>query len=156
MSTVNSTAPSFTMKNTKKEDISLSDFKGKPVVLAFYPGAFTGVCDTEMCKLKEDMEIFNDLNTTVIGISVDSPWANGAFADKYNLNFELLSDLDRSVTKAYDFIFEGLGGIEGYTCANRGIIIIDSEGIIRYRWIAEPNPGVEPNYEEIKEFLKNI
>ena len=156
MSTVNSTAPTFTMKNTKKEDISLSDFKGKPVVLAFYPGAFTGVCDTEMCKLKEDMEIFNDLNTTVIGISVDSPWANGAFADKYNLNFELLSDLDRSVTKAYDFIFEGLGGIEGYTCANRGIIIIDSEGIIRYRWIAEPNPGVEPNYEEIKEFLKNI
>ena len=156
MSTVNSTAPSFTMKNTKKEDISLSDFKGKPVVLAFYPGAFTGVCDTEMCKLKEDMETFNDLNTTVVGISVDSPWANGAFADKYNLNFELLSDLDRSVTKAYDFIFEGLGGIEGYTCANRGIIIIDSEGIIRYRWIAEPNPGVEPNYEEIKEFLKNI
>ena len=156
MSTVNSTAPSFTMKNTKKEDISLSDFKGKPVVLAFYPGAFTGVCDTEMCKLKEDMEIFNDLNTTVIGISVDSPWANGAFADKYNLNFELLSDLDRSVTKAYDLIFEGLGGIEGYTCANRGIIIIDSEGIIQYRWIAEPNPGVEPNYEEIKEFLKNL
>jgi len=156
MSTVNSTAPAFTMKNTKKEDISLSDFKGKPVVLAFYPGAFTGVCDTEMCKLKEDMEIFNDLNTTVIGISVDSPWANGAFADKYNLNFELLSDLDRSVTKAYNLIFEGLGGIEGYTCANRGIIIIDSEGIIQYRWIAEPNPGVEPNYEEIKEFLKNL
>tara|TARA_B100001250_G_C19715628_1_gene751321 strand:+ start:584 stop:1054 length:471 start_codon:yes stop_codon:yes gene_type:complete len=156
MSTVNSTAPAFTMKNTKKEDISLSDFKGKPVLLAFYPGAFTGVCDTEMCKLKEDMEIFNNLNTTVLGISVDSPWANGAFADKYNLNFELLSDLDRSVTKAYDFIFEGLGGIEGYTCANRGIIIIDSEGIIRYRWIAKPNPGVEPNYEEIKEFLKNI
>ena len=156
MSTINNTAPAFTLKNTKKEDISLSDFKGKSVVLAFYPGAFTGVCDTEMCKLKEDMEIFNDLNTTVIGISVDSPWANGAFADKYNLNFELLSDLDRSVTKAYDLIFEGLGGIEGYTCANRGVIIIDSEGIIKYRWIAEPNPGVEPNYEEIKEFLKNL
>ena len=156
MSTVNSTAPAFTMKNTKKEDISLSDFKGKPVLLAFYPGAFTGVCDTEMCKLKEDMEIFNNLNTTVLGISVDSPWANGAFADKYNLNFELLSDLDRSVTKAYNLIFEGLGGIKRYTCANRGVIIIDSEGIIQYRWIAEPNPGVEPNYEEIKEFLKNL
>ena len=98
MSTVNSTAPSFTLKNTKKEDVSLSNFKGKTVVLAFYPGAFTGVCDTEMCKLKEDMEAFNEMDTTVLGISVDSPWANAAFAEKYDLNFELLSDLDRSAT----------------------------------------------------------
>tara|TARA_B110000003_G_scaffold236844_1_gene241704 strand:+ start:2652 stop:3122 length:471 start_codon:yes stop_codon:yes gene_type:complete len=156
MSDVNSVAPGFTLKNTKKEDVSLSNFKGNPVVLAFYPGAFTGVCDTEMCKLKEDMAEFNKMNATVLGISVDSPWANGAFADKYELNFELLSDLDRSATKDYNLIFEGLGGIEGYTCANRGVIIIDSEGVIRYRWVAEPNPGVEPNYEEIKETVKNL
>ena len=156
MSDVNSVAPGFTLKNTKKEDVSLSNFKGNPVVLAFYPGAFTGVCDTEMCKLKEDMAEFNKMNATVLGISVDSPWANGAFADKYELNFELLSDLDRTVTKDYNLIFEGLGGIEGYTCSNRGIIIIDSEGVIRYRWVAEPNPGVEPNYEEIKETVKNL
>ena len=156
MSDVNSVAPGFTLKNTKKEDVSLSNFKGNPVVLAFYPGAFTGVCDTEMCKLKEDMAEFNKMNATVLGISVDSPWANGAFADKYELNFELLSDLDRTATKDYNLIFEGLGGIEGYTCANRGVIIIDSEGIIRYRWVAEPNPGVEPNYEEIKETIKNL
>ena len=156
MSDVNSVAPGFTLKNTKKEDVSLSNFKGNPVVLAFYPGAFTGVCDTEMCKLKEDMAEFNKMNATVLGISVDSPWANGAFADKYELNFELLSDLDRSATKDYNLIFEGLGGIEWYTCANRGVIIIDSEGVIRYRWVAEPNPGVEPNYEEIKETVKNL
>ena len=116
--------------------------KEKTVVLAFYPGAFTGVCDTEMCKLKEDMEAFNEMDTTVLGISVDSPWANAAFAEKYDLNFELLSDLDRSATKDYDFLFEGLGGIEGYTCANRGVVIVDSEGTIKYRWVAEPNPGV--------------
>ena len=156
MSTVNSMAPSFTLKNTKKEDISLSDFRGKTVVLAFYPGAFTGVCDTEMCKLKDDMEIFNELNTTVLGISVDSPWANHGFSEKYNLNFELLSDLDRSVTKAYNLLFEGLGGIEGYTCSNRGVVIIDAEGKVQYRWVAEPNPGIEPNYDEIKEFLKTL
>jgi peroxiredoxin len=156
MSDINSIAPDFTLKNTKKEDVSLSNFKGNPVVLAFYPGAFTGVCDTEMCKLQEDMTVFNELNTTVLGISVDSPWANGAFSDKYKLNFELLSDLDRSVTKDYNLIFTGLGGIEGYTCSNRGVIIIDSEGLIRYRWVAEPNPGVEPNYEEIKETIKNL
>ncbi len=156
MSDINSIAPHFTLKNTKKEDVSLSNFKGNPIVLAFYPGAFTGVCDTEMCKLQEDMSVFNELNTTVLGISVDSPWANGAFSDKYKLNFELLSDLDRSVTKDYNLIFTGLGGIEGYTCSNRGVIIIDSDGLIRYRWVAEPNPGVEPNYEEIKETIKNL
>jgi peroxiredoxin len=156
MSDINSIAPDFTLKNTKKEDVSLSNFKGNPVVLAFYPGAFTGVCDTEMCKLQEDMTVFNELNTTVLGISVDSPWANSAFSDKYKLNFELLSDTDRSVTKDYNLIFTGLGGIKGYTCSNRGVIIIDSEGLIRYRWVAEPNPGVEPNYEEIKETIKNL
>ena len=156
MSEVNSVAPGFTLKNTKKEDVSLSNFKGNPVVLAFYPGAFTGVCDTEMCKLKEDMAEFNKMNATVLGISVDSPWANGAFADKYELNFELLSDLDRTATKDYNLIFEGLGGIEGYTCANRGVVIVDSEGTIKYRWVAEPNPGVEPNYDEIKDFIKNM
>ena len=109
-----------------------------------------------MCKLKDDMETFNELNTTVLGISVDSPWANHGFSEKYNLNFELLSDLDRSVTKAYNLLFEGLGGIENYTCSNRGVVIIDAEGKIQYRWVAEPNPGVEPNYDEIKEFLKTL
>ena len=156
MSTVNSSAPDFTLKNTKKENVSLSSLKGRAVVLAFYPGAFTGVCDTEMCKLKEDMEVFNNLDATVLGISVDSPWANAAFSEKYDLNFDLLSDLDRTATKSYDLLFEGLGGIEGYTCANRGVVIIDSEGTIKYRWVAEPNPGVEPDYDEIKKFLKNI
>ena len=97
------TAPNFTLKNTKKEDVSLSDFKGKTVVLAFYPGAFTGVCDTEMCKLKEDMEVFNSMDAVVLGISVDSPWANGAFADKYDLDFDLLSDLHKQPLKIMMF-----------------------------------------------------
>tara|TARA_X000000950_G_C13909754_1_gene658508 strand:+ start:2780 stop:3250 length:471 start_codon:yes stop_codon:yes gene_type:complete len=156
MSNVNNLAPSFTLKNTKKENVSLSDYRGKTVVLAFYPGAFTGVCDTEMCKLKEDMEVFNEMDTTILGISVDSPWANAAFAEKYDLNFDLLSDLDRTATKDYDVLFEGLGGIEGYSCSNRAVFIVDAEGTIKYRWVAEPNPGVEPDYNEVKEFIKNI
>ena len=156
MSNVNNFAPNFTLKNTKKENVSLSDYKGKTVVLAFYPGAFTGVCDTEMCKLKEDMEVFNEMDTTILGISVDSPWANAAFAEKYDLNFDLLSDLDRTATKDYDVLFEGLGGIEGYSCSNRAVFIVDAEGTIKYRWVAEPNPGVEPDYNEVKEFIKNI
>ena len=155
MSNLNETAPDFNLKNTEKNDIALSSYKGKTVVLAFYPGAFTGVCDTEMCSLRDSMNSFNDLNTTVLGISVDSPWANAEFAKKYEINFNLLSDYNRDVSKAYDMIFNGLGGLEGYECSNRGVIIIDGQGLIQYRWVAE-NPGVEPNYSEIIEKVKSL
>ena len=155
MSNLNEIAPDFNLKNTEKNDIALSSYKGKTVVLAFYPGAFTGVCDTEMCSLRDSMSSLNDLNATVLGISVDSPWANAEFAKKYEINFNLLSDYNRDVSKAYDMIFNGLGGLEGYECSNRGVIIIDGQGLIQYRWVAE-NPGVEPNYSEIIEKVKSL
>ena len=155
MSNLNEIAPDFNLKNTEKNDIALSSYKGKTVVLAFYPGAFTGVCDTEMCSLRDSMNSFNDLNATVLGISVDSPWANAEFAKKYEINFNLLSDYNRDVSKAYDMIFNGLGGLEGYECSNRGVLIIDREGLIQYRWVAE-NPGIEPNYSEIIEKVKSL
>ena len=94
---INDLAPEFTLKNTSKEDVSLSDFTDKTVVLAFYPGAFTGVCDAEMCALQDNLKSFNDLNAIVLGISVDSPWANGGFSKQYSLEFDLLSDLDKKV-----------------------------------------------------------
>jgi len=155
MLNINDKAPNFTLKNTNKVDVSLSDFSNKTLVLAFYPGAYTGVCDNEMCALQDNLKSFNDLNTAVLGISVDSPWANGAFSKQYNLEFDLLSDSDREVIKCYDVLFTGLGGIDGYTCANRAVYII-KDGIIKYTWQAEPNPGVEPDYEDIKNSLANI
>ena len=138
----------FTLKNTAKEPISLSNYRGKTVILAFYPGAFTGVCDKEMCAFQDNMAKLNAAEATVIGISVDSPWANAEFARKYNLEFELLSDLDREVVTSYDATFVGLGGIEGYVSANRVVIVIDKAGVIQHRWVAE-NPGVEPDYDAI-------
>ena len=155
MSQINEQAPHFELYNTNKEKVSLSGFSGETAILAFYPGAFTGVCDTEMCTLQENMESFNASGARVIGISVDSPWANAEFAKKYNLDFELLSDLDREVVNMYGLTFQGLGGLEGYVSANRAVVIIDSGGVIQYRWVAE-NPGVEPNYEEIEETIKNL
>ena len=80
---LNDKAPEFILKNTKKEDVSLSDFSDRSVVIAFYPGAFTGVCDTEMCTLQDNLKSFNDLDAAVLGISVDSPWANSGFSGKY-------------------------------------------------------------------------
>ena len=94
------------------------------------------------------MDALNNADAVVLGISVDSPWANAEFARKYNLEFELLSDLNREAVHAYDASFVGLGGIDGYVSANRVVIIVDSAGVVRYRWVAE-NPGVEPNYDEV-------
>ena len=155
MLNVNDVAPDFTLKNTNKEDVSLSQFNDKTVVLAFYPGAYTGVCDTEMCTLQDNLKAFDELEATVLGISVDSPWANGGFSKQYNLEFELLSDFNREVIKSYDVVFEGLGGIEGYTCANRAVYIVQN-GVIKYAWEASPNPGVKPDYDEIKTSLQSL
>lgn len=148
MSNVNDQAPSFELKNTNKESVSLDSFKGKTVVLAFYPGAFTGVCDTEMCTFNDNLSKLNDSNAVVLGISVDSPWSNGAFKEKYGIEFELLSDYERSVVSDYDVTFTGLGGLDGYVSANRAVFVLNSEGIVKYKWVAE-NPGVEPNYDEV-------
>ena len=152
---IGKSAPDFTLKNTEKSDVSLSDYKGKTVILAFYPGAFTGVCDNEMCAFQDNFSKLGNSNTAVIGISVDSPWANAEFAKKYNLEFELLSDIDREVINAYDAEFVGLGGIEGYVSANRVVVVIDNEGIVKHRWVAE-NPGVEPDYDAIIKLAESI
>ena len=80
---IGDSAPTFTLKNTSKDDISLSDYSGQTVILAFYPGAFTGVCDKEMCAFQDNMGKLSDANAVVLGISVDSPWANAEFSRKY-------------------------------------------------------------------------
>ncbi len=152
---IGDTAPAFTLKTTDKSDVSLSDYYGKNVILAFYPGAFTGVCDKEMCTFQDNFSKLSESGTVVIGISVDSPWANAEFARKYSIDFPLLSDIDRKVVQSYGASFVGLGGIEGYVSANRVVFIVDSEGVIQYRWEAE-NPGVEPNYDEILQFASSM
>ena len=152
---IGESAPEFTLKNTAKESISLSSYRGKTVILAFYPGAFTGVCDKEMCAFQDNLGKLNGANATVLGISVDSPWANAEFARKYNLEFTLLSDIDRDVVKAYDATFVGLGGIEGYMSANRVVIVVDGNGVVQHRWVAE-NPGVEPDYDAVVAFASSL
>ncbi|GIV54616.1 MAG: peroxiredoxin [Candidatus Kapaibacterium sp.] len=142
-------APDFTLYDADRTKRSLSEFLGTPVVLAFFPGAFTGVCDTEMCTLRDSMHRFAEAKAQVIGISVDSPFVLKEFATKYSLPFVLLSDFDRHVTQQYGILFENLGGVEGYHTSNRAVFILDRDGMIRYSWIASPNPGVEPPYDEV-------
>ena len=155
MGQIGEAAPDFTLKNTEKSDVSLADYTGQTVILAFYTGAFTGVCDKEMCAFQDNIGKLNDANAVVLGISVDSPWANAEFARKYDLGFTLLSDIDRVVVNSYDATFVGLGGIEGYVCANRVVIVIDKNGVVQHRWVAE-NPGVEPDYDAVVAFAASL
>ncbi len=152
---IGSPAPDFSLLDTKREAKSLNDFKGRVTVLAFYPGAFTGVCDSEMCSLRDSMAEFNELNANVVGISVDSPFANGGFAGRHNLEFPLLSDFTRETIKNYDILLKDFAGVTGYDVAQRSVFILDADGIVRFKWIAE-KPGIEPDYAALKEELKKL
>jgi peroxiredoxin len=152
---VGTKAPNFTLVNQNKKKVTLSDFWGKKIVLAFYPGAFTGTCTSEMCNIRDKIAKLEDLETQILGISVNDPFSNKAFHEENILNFPLLCDYNRKVVKEFDVYHENFAGLEGYTSAKRSVFILDSEGIIRYKWVTE-NPGVEPNYEEIKLELSKI
>lgn len=149
MSTTGSQAPDFTLLNTKREAVNLAALRGHPVVLAFFPAAFTGVCEKELCTFRDSLAAFNDLGATVFGIAVDAPFSNAAFAGKNGLNFEILSDYARAAVRAYDVAHDDFAGMAGYTAAKRSVFVIDGDGVIQYRWVA-PNPGVEPSYDEVK------
>jgi peroxiredoxin len=148
-------APQFTLVNTDLKATSLSDFAGKNVVLAFYPAAFTGVCQRELCTFRDALNDFASAKTAVVGVSVDSPFANKEFAAKNGLSFPLLSDITRDVIKQYDVVFNDLAGVKGFTVAKRAVFVIDRQGTVRYKWIA-PEPKVEPNYAEVTAAVKKL
>ncbi len=150
---VGNKAPEFTLFDTEKKSRSLSEFRGKKVMLAFYPGAFTGVCTKEMCTFRDTMAKFSEFNVQVLGISVDAPFANKVFATQNSLQFPLLSDYSREVIKQYCGVHEDFAGLKGYITSKRAVFIVDENGIVKYAWISE-NPGVEPEYDAISEALK--
>jgi peroxiredoxin len=148
-------APEFTLYDADRKQRKLSEFKGKNVVLAFFPGAFTGVCTKEMCTLRDSLAQFNSMNAQVIGISVDPFGSLKAFSDQNKLGFPLLSDFDRQAVKQYDVAFRNLGGVEGYVAASRAIFVLDKGGVVRYKWVG-PTPGVEPNYDEVRQAVAGL
>lgn len=148
-------APDFTLTNTDMKLQSLRDFQGQKVVLAFFVGAFTGVCTKEMCAFRDSMARLTDLKAQVIGISVNDPYSNKGFAEKNRLSFPILSDYNREVIKAYNLELPDFAGLKGYTTAKRSIFVLDKNGIVRYTWITE-DPAVEPNYEKIEKVLAEI
>ena len=147
-------APNFTLVDADLKKVSLTDFKNK-VVIAFYPGAFTGVCTKEMCTFRDSLTKLNQFRAQVIGISVNDPFCNKAFSDTNGLNFPILSDYEREVVKIYGVAAKDFAGLKGYTAAKRSIFIIDSQNIVRYKWITD-DPAIEPNYDEIMSMLEKI
>ena len=142
-------APDFELFDNDKNPTKLSDSKGKNVVLAFFPGAFTGVCTTEMCSFRDRSDSFNSMNAQVYGISVDAIFSQKAFSDANNLNFPLLSDYQREVGAAYGVSLPNFAGMDGYTASERAVFVIDKGGVIRFKWVGE-NPGKEPDYDEVQ------
>ena len=152
MSLIGKSAPDFTLPNTSREAISLSALRGKKVVLAFFPAAFTGVCKKELCTFQESLSELNDANATVLGISVDAPFSNGAFASQNGVSFDVLSDYARTTVAAYGVELHDFAGMAGYTASKRAVFVVDTEGTVTYEWVG-PNPGVEPDYDAVKAAL---
>ena len=144
-------APNFTLIDTEKKPRTLQELlkpKGS-TLLAFFPGAFTGVCTREMCTFRDSMQELNKINAQVVGISVNDPFSNKAFAEHNKLNFPILSDYSRDVVRQYNVNLQDFAGLKGYVAAKRSVFVLDQNGVITYKWVSE-DPGKEPNYEELK------
>lgn len=150
-------APDFTLKTMTADglaDLALSDFRGKSnVVLLFFPAAFTGVCTQEFCDLSGGLHKFADLNAKVIGISVDTPFAQDAWAKKEGITVPLASDLNKEVIRKYDVVFPNLAGV-GDTAA-RAAFVIDKAGLIVHSE-QTPTPKELPDFARIEEVLKGL
>ena len=155
MVNVGDKAPDFALPNTAREPWKLSASLGMKLVLAFFPGAFTSVCTKEMCAFRDSLAKFNKLKAHIVGISVNDPFSNKAFAEKNLLNFPLLSDYNREVIRLYDAELKDFAGLKGYSAAKRSVFILDRAGVIRYKWVSE-DPGIEPNYQEIEAILDQM
>lgn len=144
-------APDFELVSNKNEKVRLSEqIKKGPVVLAFFPMAFTGVCTQEMCEFRDGLADFGKLNAQVYGISVDSRFSLDAFAQQHNLDFPLLSDFNKEAATAFDVLYEDFLGMRGV--AKRSVFVIGTDGMVRYAWVSE-NAGVKPDLEPVKAAL---
>jgi len=153
---VGTKAPDFTLKSKTPADVEVklsNNFGKKNTVLLFFPLAFTGVCTTELCDVTAGLNAYTELNAEVIGISVDSPFAQAAWAQKDKIGITLASDLNKTTTKAYDVVFPMLAGV-GDTSA-RAAFVIDKSGVVQY---AEqtPTPKDLPNFAAIKATLAKL
>ena len=143
-------APDFKLKNTELEEVSLSDFKGKKVVLHFFPLAFTGVCTTQLCTMRDNFGYYDGLNAQVLGVSVDSPFTLAKFKAEQAYQFPLLSDFNKETAAAYGALYEDFLGLKGI--AKRSAFVIDEEGKVIYAEVLE-DAGNLPDFAAINKVV---
>ncbi|MBC7628304.1 redoxin domain-containing protein [Ferruginibacter sp.] len=151
---IGQTAPAFTLHDSEKNKVALADYKGKNVLLMFFPQSFTGVCTAELCSLRDNIAIYNNANAQVFGISVDSVFTLAKFKEEQHLNFPLLSDFNKEVSTAYDAIYMNwILDMKGVS--KRSAFVIDKEGIVRYAEVLE-SAGDLPNFTAIEKTLDTL
>lgn len=147
-------APDFKLINTNKEEVTLANFKGKNLVVFFFPMAWTGVCTKEMCSIQEDYNAYSGMNAETVGVSVDSFFALKRFGEDNKITFPLLSDFNKIMIRDYDMILPDFAF--GYkNVAKRATVVIDKEGIVRFIEVL-PNPGEMPNMDAIKQAVQQL
>jgi peroxiredoxin len=145
-------APQFTLISSDLKEVSLADFKGRKVILHFFPMAFTGVCTTQLCTLRDNFGFYEGIDAQVFGISVDSPFTLAKFKEENHYQFPLLSDFNKTASEAYDAIYnEFVFGLKGVS--KRAAFVIDEEQNITYAEVLE-SAGDLPDFEAITEKLK--
>lgn len=144
-------APLFTLRNSATEEVSLSDYKEKNLVVLFFPLAFTGVCTTELCEIRDSIAEYNNMNAEVMAISVDSPFTLAKFKEEQGYNFPLLSDFNKEVSRAYGSLYEDFV-LDMKGVSKRSAFVIDKEGTIKYVEVLE-NAADIPNFEAVKDVL---
>lgn len=152
--TVGQVAPEFSLRDTDKNKVTLSELKGKPVLLLFFPQAFTGVCTKELCSVRDSLTFYNGVDAAVYGISVDSVFSLGKFKEEQQLNFPLLSDFNKEASRAFECIYENWI-LEMNGVSKRSAFIIDKAGVVQYAEVLE-NAGDVPNFEAIQTCLKQL
>ncbi|RWU08623.1 redoxin domain-containing protein [Pedobacter chitinilyticus] len=143
-------APDFKLKNTELKEVSLGDFKGKKVVLHFFPLAFTGVCTTQLCTMRDNFGYYDGLNAQVLGVSVDSPFTLAKFKEDQAYQFPLLSDFNKETAAAYGALYEDFLGLKGI--AKRSAFVIDEEGKVIYAEVLE-DAGNLPDFAAINKVV---
>ena len=144
----------FSLFDTEKNKISLDDYRGKKVLILFFPLAFTSVCTKELCSIRDGISFYNDTNAQVLGISVDSLFTLNKFKEEQNLNFPLLSDFNKETSEAYGAIYPQFG-FDMKGVSKRAAFVIDSKGTIQYAEVLD-NAGELPDFEAINATLSSV
>lgn len=148
-------APAFTLYDSDRNQVSLTDLKGKNVVLLFFPLAFTSVCTAELCSVRDNISLYNDTNAQVFGISVDSLFTLNKFKAEQHLNFPLLSDFNKSAAASYGVLYDTFPAFEMAGVSKRAAFVIDKDGIVQYCEVC-PTPGDQPDFAAIQETLSSL